>query len=413
MEDLLGWTGIIIAVLATAFLAFRKKGLATILSVAFAIRLVAALIHYYVMPLPDGTTDAVTFEQYAWEWAQGGFVSAWGHYPGIDAYFYSWLMSLIYAISGRSLLLLQSTSLLVGVLGVYATYHLARELWGCRAGRKAAWVMALFPTVVQYSALPMREAWVVLFFVIGLIGVVRWSRRGGFLPVVGGLAAFMAAAFFHGGMFVAALGFMGLVAARSGKSWLAALTLGRVRLGATIVLVITVGVLVFYVASGMSVHKLGTAAEMVSAERWLHYFQTRAIGTASYPAWTQPDTPADFLWAVPLRALYLLFSPFPWDLQGASHLIGLLDGIFYLTFVFLIWRHRRAILADPAARSVLVVLIGLIFAFGVGTGNFGTALRHRAKLVVGLIVLASPRLPLLRVYKKPPAPSSLPAKAST
>lgn len=406
IADLLGWTGLIFAALVTLLLAYRQKKVALILGIAFTVRLVAVLFHYYVAPLPDGTTDAVGFERYAWQWAQGGFVAALGNYPGIDAYFYSWLMSLLYAITARSLLMLQSLSLLIGILGVYATYQLARELWGCRTACKAAWLMALFPTVVQYSALPMREAYVVLFFVLGLIFVVRWSRQGGILPIIGGLLAFFVSTFFHGGMFVAALAFLMLVAWRSLKELFSALYRRRLKVTTAIVLVIALGTFVLYVTSGVSIQKLGTAAEMVSAERWFHYFETRDIGGAKYPEWTQPHVAVDFIWAVPLRAVYLLFSPFPWDLRRSVQFIGFLDGLFYFTFILVIWRHRRNILTDPAARSILFILIGLILAFGVGTGNFGTALRHRAKFVAGLIVLASYGLTFLRIGTKPPRLSS-------
>lgn len=407
IPDLLGWTGLFFAALMTLLLACRQKKIALILGVAFTARLVAVLFHYYVAPLPDGIADAITFERYAWQWAQGGFVSALGYYPGIDAYFYSWLMSLLYAITARSLLMLQSLSLLVGVLGVYATYQLARELWGCRAASKAAWLMALFPTVVQYSALPMREAYVVLFFVLGLICVVRWSRQGGILPIIGGLLAFAAAAFFHGGMFVAALAFLMLVAGRSLKELFSALSRRRLKVTAAIVLVIALGTFVVYVTSDVSIQKLGTATEMVSVERCFHYFESRVVGGARYPEWTQPHSAVDYIWAVPLRGVYLLFSPFPWDMRSSAHLIAFFDGLFYFIFILVIWRHRRNILADPAARSILFILIGLILAFGVGTGNFGTALRHRAKFVVGLIVLASYWLPFLRIGIKLPRLSSI------
>ena len=119
-------------------------------------------------------------------------------------------MSLLYAITDRSLLMLQSTSVLVGVLCVYFTWKLTQHLWEERHARKAAWGMALFPMVIQYSAITMREAWVVLFFILGLIGVVRWARDGGLKPIAGGITAFTAATFFHGGMFVAVLAFLGL-----------------------------------------------------------------------------------------------------------------------------------------------------------------------------------------------------------
>ena len=149
MSDILGLFGLAVALSVTVALILRRTELAAVLLIAFIIRAGAALFHFYVAPLPDGTADAIAIERYAWEWAQGGLSSALGHYPGIDSYFYSWLMSLLYSVTDRSLLLLQSASVLVGVLGVFATWRLAFELWDAQSARKAAWVMALFPMLVQ------------------------------------------------------------------------------------------------------------------------------------------------------------------------------------------------------------------------------------------------------------------------
>lgn len=393
MEHLLGLTGLLMIGIITLYLALRLPSLQLVLLVAFLVRAGAALFHFYVAPLPDGTADAITFERYAWEWSQGGLAAAFSHYPGIDTYFYSWLMSLVYSITDRSPLLLQSFSVLMGVLGVLGAWRLAREIWGQKTGRRAAWCMALFPAVVMYGALTMREAWFVFFLLTGLIGAVRWAKKGGFGPVVWSVCGFTIASFFHGGAFVAVISFLGIIGWQAGRRWLAGLARGRVRLVACVCVLAVSGALVFYVVSGISIPKLGTAGEMVSTERWMDYFQSRVYGGARYPEWTQPRSAADFVWAVPLRTVYLLFSPFPWDLREPSHLIGFIDGLFYLVLVVFLWRGRRVIRQSPEARMVFLILVPLVFAYGVGTGNFGTALRHRAKLAVGLIILASPRLP--------------------
>lgn len=395
MADVLGWLAISVAGLVTLVLSVRYRQIGLALMTAFAVRAAAALFHFYIAPLPDGTTDAVTFERYAWEWGQGGISSLAANFPGMDAYFYSWLMAVLYTLTDRSLLMLQGVSVCVGVIVVYHTWRLAEEVWNEAVAHKAAWLMALFPMVVQYSALPMREVWVTLFFVLGLRYVVRWERHGGSGPVVAGIAAFVSAAFFHGGMFVAALAFLGLVMARSGLQLLSGILRNRISLAATAGVVLSIVVVGYYVASGVSVHKLGTFQDLLSAEQWFYYFESRVDGGAPYPEWTQPQSLIDFVWAIPLRAVYLLFSPFPWDIHKPSHLVGLIDALFYLYLAFVGWRYSRAILTNPAAKSILLILVPLVLAFGVGTGNFGTSLRHRAKLVVALIVLASPGLPRL------------------
>lgn len=411
MAEALGWSGLLFATMGTLFLSYVNRSIALVLFVALSIRATAALSHYYIAPLPDGTADAVKFERLAWEWGQDGLITALSAFPGIDAYFYAWLASIVYALTDRSLFFLQVINVFGGILGVLVTWRLAQELWGERAAKKAAWVMALFPMAVQYSALPMREVWFLLFLMIGMIGVVRWARRRHASALVLTICGFLGATLFHGGGFVALLGFFTILGVSALWRLFVGITRGRISFFVSLTLLIVMSLAAAYVSSGISVQKLGTAEQLFSAERWMHYFQSRVYGAARYPEWTQPGSALDFIWAVPLRAAYLLFSPFPWDLRQPAHIIGLIDGALYMALAIFVWRGRRAIWADPGARMVVLVVLPLILAFGVGTGNFGTGLRHRAKFASVLIALAAPRLPRL-VWRRGTGSSAVPMSAS-
>ena len=413
MNDFLGWTGIVFGLLITTIICLQNRDIFWPILVAFGVRTLAALFHYYIAPLPDGGYDAVTFERLAWEWGQDGFSSAITHFQGINAYFYPWLMSLLYGLTDRSLLLLQSVNVTVGVLTIYAGWRLAYLLWDRRAAYKTAWLLALFPTLVQYSALPMREVWVVLLFIIGLISVVQWARRGGIVPIFAGNLAFIGATFFHGGLFIALLGFLGLIGFSSARLWLQGLSKGRLRILSSFGLILVSMGLGFYILSGISLPKLGTPSDLIDLSRLIsraEYFTTLESASARYPGWTVPHSPVDLLWAVPLRGVYLLFSPFPWDLKSPQHLVGLVDGIFYMALVFFAWKNRKNIVTDKGAKAVFLITILLTAAFGMGTGNFGTALRHRAKFVVAIIVLASPKLPFISIKKSKNRKPNIPHK---
>jgi len=401
VPQVLGWIGFLLTALAVLVFSWRRRELRTILLVAFVLRMSAAIVHFYVVPLPDGVSDAVGYERVAWALGKNGLLYALEHYPGLySSFFYSWLMSLIYSVVGRSLLLLQSLSVFVGVCGVVALWRLTLEVWDRRVARKAAWAMALFPTVIMYSALTMREVWFVLFILVGFIGVAKWTKLGGGRWAATALLGFFVATLFHGGAFVAFLGFVVVLAARAGRTLVSRIRHGRLSVIAGLTIAALTVALAAYVGSGLSVNKLGSAQQMVSPKRWMLYFETRDHGEARYPEWTQPHSTSDLLWAVPLRAAYLLFSPFPWDIRKPAQLVGLFDGALYILLAILIWSERRTVWRNPSARVVLMLLVLLVVAYGVGTGNFGTALRHRAKLVAILIALAGPRLPRLRVLRK-------------
>lgn len=413
MNNFLGLVALLVAGGSTVLLASRYKDIAVVLGVAFSARAAAALFHFYVSPLPNGKADAVTFERFAWEWGQNGLVEALSHFTGADSYFYAWLMSLLYAVTDRSLLMLQATSVFVGVVCVFFAWRLAREIFGEREARKVAWVMALFPTVIQYSALTMREVWIVLFFTVGLIGVVRWAKSRRLMPAVKAVMAFGAATFFHGGMFVAVIAFLGLIAARSARQLIRSISRGQIKIFAAVGLTLVLAGFGSYIVSGVSLPKLGTPANAIDPNAWTERFERRASmedAEARYGKWQVPNNPIDLVWIIPAKSVYFLFSPAPWDLRTPAHLIGLFDAVLYLFLALLAWGQRRIIWAHPGGRAISLIFLAMILTFGIGTGNFGTAVRHRAKFVVVLIVLASRGLPRFRFHGRSIAGQSAPSK---
>ena len=116
---------------------------------------------------------------------------------------------------------------------------------------------------------------------------------------------------------------------------------------------------------------------------------------SNYPNWTIPNKDADFITLVTkifARIIYFLYSPFPWDFKRYYHLIGFADTVlmFYLTICA--WNHRTLIWEDPVTRFLLLLLLTYVLIYGLGTSNFGTAIRHKTKFMFILICLAAPKL---------------------
>lgn len=398
MEHLLGITGLAFVGLITLYLALRHPAVRIVLLVAFAVRAGAALFHFYVAPLPDGGSDARSFERVAWEWAQGGFTGVLEAFTGPSSYFISWIIAIVYSITDRSPLMAQSLSVLAGMGGIFLIWRLTYDLWGERSAKKAIWVAALFPNLVQYSALTMREAFVVFFFLLGLYYVLRWTRTNSLLYFSGAISMFAIGVFFHGAMVVAILALAGLALWRESKRVYKTLIRCRIAvIGVTIVLLLLV-LSGAFIAAGIAVPKLG--AQDMLMERAMARLERPGRDTAAYPSWTVPSSPKDYLWALPAKSVYLLFAPFPWDIRKPSHLIGLFDGLLYLILATFLWRNRKAVWADPGARTILLITLPLILTFAVGSSNFGTGLRHRAKFVSAIIVMAAPFIPRFVVGEK-------------
>ena len=84
MNDLIGFTSILLVCLLTLFLALRWPSISKILYTALIVRIICLLIGHYVISLPDSTADAITFERSAWKLAQEDFFWLLNNFNGDD-----------------------------------------------------------------------------------------------------------------------------------------------------------------------------------------------------------------------------------------------------------------------------------------------------------------------------------------
>lgn len=370
-----------------AWLCRRYPYMSTIIVVAFSLRLAAAVVHQWVAPLPYGTADARTFERIAWEWAQGGLFDAMAHFNPASSYMYSWAASLLYAVTDRSALMLQAFNVIGGTLIVVHAYLIAKALWGRRRAYTLAWIVALFPFLVQISAVTHREVVIVYFLTLGLYAGVRWLDTERMRYLLAALALLSVGALFHGGMLAAVAGAMASAVGIAFWVLLRRLAVGRVRSGAAVGVFGVACVVAILALSGTpELSKVGVVTE-VDPELVGNLAEARAREEAAYLEGMYPGSIRDLVVQTPVRMVYFLFAPFPWQVATLGHAIALLDGLFYLLLFAGLWRSRKRIGGDRRAVFLLAVTLVTIVAFALVTSNFGTALRHRAKFIPLLVAL--------------------------
>lgn len=399
IDDLVGLISFCAVACFVMLCAFAWPKIAKLLWLAFAIRVAAALFHHYVSPLPDSGADAIAFEILAYEKSRESFTQILADFPGLGSSFYVWILTLAYAFIDHSHLLALSMSVLMGVGTVLLGWLLARNLWSEHVAKDAGWVLVFFPSLVLYSAIPMREVYIHFFLLLALIGMVRWVREGALVNISLTIFGFVGATFFHGAMAVGLLIFAGAVFWKSLKQVLASFSLGTF-IRPTFYLLLFAVILGIIFFSGKLEISVGKDGPLLTGDKFLIeliQLSTRSSEVdedgAAFPYFTVPNSQEELFYKVPIRLAYFLFSPFPWDLRKIEHMMGLFDGIFYMVLTLLLWLNRKKIWMNSAAKLLLLVLLGYLLVFSFGVGNFGTGLRHRAKFVSIFILLAAPLLP--------------------
>lgn len=392
--DLLGWTALILGFAVIWVIGRKDPRVRNLLIAAFAVRALFALVHYYITPLPDSQVDAISFERTAAQWAAEGFGGVVRNFT-TGAYLYSWIIGVLYSITGRSPLMAQALNVLFGTLIVWNVYSISCLLWGEKLALRATTIAAFFPTLVLYSAITTREVAVVYPFTLGCLYCVHWLQTNRPRAFLASLAAFGVSTAFHTAMLIALLVLLIAAYARLLRALVDGNRSCVVRSGFSLaVVIIGIGAVL---ASGWGLEKVAGLA-VINPVEWLAELQLRyARGRAAYLEWIQPHTFFDLFWQTPIRVVYFLFAPFPWMVQSSEDLLGLLISVLNLVLVLLLIRSLSGGFVDVRARWLFWVLASLLVGFSLTTSNYGTALRHSSKLVpLALCLVKVPRIKIGR-----------------
>lgn len=351
-----------------------------------------ALGYSGMMALPYVGADGASFTGRALTYSEYPLSQVLGLLDYRSAHSYSVLGALLYKAFGFSELILPSLNLLLGVSNTVLGAVIAYRLFGRKAASTAAMLICLYPFTAINSVAAVREELSIFLFLAGLLILVRWIKAGKPLNLLLSLPFLIMAAFVHPGWIAATLGlviyfvwslFRDAIQMKGGA--------GRAGLSVAIGIVMAgacAGVLWNGVELGKGVEisaDLDSIAGTVSAK-----FQRDASGGSAFPTFVAVGDPFTQPWLIPLRVVYFLYSPFPWDVRSPVHLLGVFAGALYMFLTYRAYRSYRELKQGRRTLVLHYMLLMLTLMFALGVTNSGTAIRHKAKFYVLLVVAASP-----------------------
>jgi hypothetical protein len=414
------WQGALIETIVASSLAvggcavlarMRDQRVAVILGLAFLTRLVLTLIQRFIFALPDTGGDALYFDMLGQRVAQS-FID--GSHPLAEygiAHRYSGFIGFFYAVFGYGLLIPQMINVVLGVVTVWAVSELARELSGNdRVGYAAAFVAALFPTMNLYSAILLREYIMIAPVAVSLVFFIWWLKRGRNRDAYSAIILSFIAPLFHMGMMFLPAAYTVFLMFYHPKE-----RRFRCMPNIRITMVLIVALLLFLPTAPSKDQgdmagpntKLGAAHTITvtnpnSTATMQPLVEPSSVGTvnehldaytnrgrAVYLANVRPESKFDVVIQTPIRVIYFLFTPAPWQVDTAQDLFGAFDALLYVILIgFGLWglwvlgRTRPTI-----AISLLVIACFFLITFSWGVSNYGAAIRHREKLVFLFIAI--------------------------
>lgn len=300
--------------------------------------------------------------------------------------FFSKIFGLLFHFTGPTRVFAQYTIALFGLTITLIVYKILREI---RPGEQTTLgitaLAALLPNTLLLSTVFLRESLVGMLVAGSALYFTRWFREGAPWRIVVAVLFILAASVFHSGVVAVALGyiFVALFYKRGQHRF-------RFGLQSLPYLAVFAAIATFAVFRYPDLF-LGKFDQVESGEDLFEVANFRWGGSTYLPNLVVQSF-SDLLLYGPLRGLYFLGSPMPWDFRGFADLLTFtLDSLLYLGALYYAARNYPQ-LRDQRTFVVALLVPTLIatLVFGAGVGNAGTAIRHRYKLVsLFLLLLAS------------------------
>lgn len=395
-ETLLGSLSLLIIFFFILFYSKKYPTIKNFLFTAFFVRASLVILEQFgFIILPDGNlvnSDANFFETTARNLStrQGIFVVQ--DFLRQDSLLISRIISIFYTIFGESSMMAKSISVALGTASVYIIHRICIKIWNTKFAFRAAWLAALFPSLILYSAITLREVYVVFFLLISLIGIVNFIKKKSFFSFFQILISFYILSFFHGPAILGGFVFLIYLIIPIIKEQFIKLKNMRLNIFSIILIIILAVPIALFMSNNIKIPYIGHFVEITNLNYLISKANIGFNGTASYPSWLVIENNFEIFLKILGKILYFLYSPFVWDIKSSFHLIGFLDGVFYLVLTIYMIKNFGDIWKNPITRIFFLMFVCYLIVYGLGIGNFGTALRHRSKFIVILIILAVPKI---------------------
>jgi hypothetical protein len=372
---------------------------------ALFVRVVLALvIHFWVANDDMFAPDQWTYHEWgallAQYWSGDTLLAPDSVLPeGRKGYVY--IVGAIYFLFGASPLLPKLANCLIGALIVPTVFDVALRMGASApAALRAATFATWFPSLVLWSSLNIRDAWIVLVILL----ICRESLILQERPRLSSLL-------------LLALGVFAIVQLRdyilfavAGPMVLSFLAWRSRNMGRNLVLggMVALGVIYADQSAGANRRLRTFDLEQIHTIR---YWNT--VGASSQFEQADISTPGKAILFLPKGLAYFLLAPFPWVLGSIRQVLAAPETLFFYWLIPWMIRGIRHLIRHHLGSSLMVLLIsaGLTLGYALGEGNAGTAYRHRAQILCFFLIFAA--VGLDQKPRRARGPALMPALART
>ncbi|WP_440992278.1 hypothetical protein [Haloarchaeobius baliensis] len=368
-----------VVVLFIGVLAYRLKNyLVTVFAAALLFRLSVIVGDTIVGVLPTPPIVTGHHERagaLAAAWTTGDLFSAITSITAMRT-FVAHLLAPFYVILGDAMLVGRFAIAVFSLAVGYLIFILAQRAVSRRVATTAAATVLFWPTFVYRSVVIQREVLAAIVLLSFLWATVQWldsfSKQS---VLVAGLAVPIMAILREENLVLVAalLGTLFLIRARHRPQYIAVSALA------------TIPFLVFF---ALNFHSFTGYGRTLSPSAIDAFAQSRARGSSAYLTDLHYETWLDIVLYAPLKVVYFLYTPFPWQASGVTETVVGVSAFGLLAMTVLARRGIGTLSDDPAFLTLLLTYLVLgVLTYSIVEMNYGAAVRRRIQFVPILLLL--------------------------
>ena len=378
------YVGIIFSIFIFILTIQSKKSIRLPLLIAFLLRVSMCIIYNFV-----GDSDPDGYAEVAQSFMNINMIELFKNIP-MGAYFYSWIISIFWRFTGNSITIIRVLNAILSYCCCVITYYITKEIYKDeKVQRKVVWCVAIFPSLIRFSSpFASRETFFVFILLMCILCTCRYYYRKQTKYLICSLAFFVIGIILHTAMLTFGVLYLFIVISKYKNQDI----FNRV-LKTSFFIIMIVGFIIILLKNDIGTEKFNIGGDGVSIQKvgWLQ--ESSASGRAAYLTNLNFSNPVLIILMLPIRAVYFLYTPFIWMVRNILDVFGIIDAIMYIYLTYCIWKQYSEIKTKyKFVQYLLFATFTTVIFMAAATSNYGTALRHRAKIVTLLIIIAGPRI---------------------
>ena len=305
---------------------------------------------------------------------------------------YTDFLGILYWIIGDQRLFSQFINVILGMWSIFVFYKIL-DLFKFKDSNKLFFLVlySLYPQNIIFSSILLREEIIQFFFIYSIFFFTKWLMTNNKVNMLLTILFILLCSVFHSGMIISLLiySYMFLFFDLNKHTF----TYSPKRLSFFFICIAFSMLIVTFYSSFFD-EKFSILRADDSNLSLIEKYQANSgleEGGSNYLTNYKINTIFDFITLVPLKIIYFIFSPMPYDIRGVGDLVAIvIDSSFYYFLLYKIIRGRKHMTDTynkifPKIFFTLFLIVSLGFALG--TQNTGTAMRHRSKIFPALLMV--------------------------